>query len=74
MAAKNLLIRSLDLSQLLLSSKLFQNLRLSCYNKLVDQEELELEQDTATLSHARFWALVVLVLAALGLYLVSLLS
>lgn len=39
----------------------------------VDQEELELEQDTATLDHARFWAMVVLVVAALALYFVSLL-
>ena len=40
----------------------------------MDQEELELEQDAMTLSHARIVALVVLVVAAVGLYVVSLVT
>ena len=38
----------------------------------MDQEELELEQDAATLNHARFVALVLLVLVAVSLYVGSL--
>lgn len=34
----------------------------------MDQEELELEQDETTLSHARLVALVVLVIVAVALY------
>lgn len=42
-----------------------------CYTIRVDQEELELEQNANTLAHARFVALVLLVLLAVGLYVAS---
>ena len=38
----------------------------------MDQEELGFEQDEATLGHARFVALIMLIMAAIGLYLGSL--
>jgi len=38
----------------------------------VDQEELELEQDATTMHHARLVALLILVVAAVALYMWSL--